>query len=139
MEANRQPMVSTFSRPVNRNQVNRTTPNSRQFPNNSYIPLTQLLPHSPSMKLTKLWQVEMNPWLASSPDFQSFRTDRRSIMHPLCVVELFENSSLRNETVHCLTIFSPRSLVKHKILDTSSDRFTRATKRRWSLSFRFNY
>ena len=111
MKAN-QPVVSTFSRPLNRNQANRTDPNLRQFPNNSYIPFDTTFSPLPTRWNSKLWQsrneslTRFEPWL-------SIVSHRPTIHYtsPLCL-QLFENSSLHHETEHCLTTF-PRSLVKH--------------------------
>lgn len=111
MKAN-QPVVSTFSRPLNRNQANRTDPNLRQFPNNSYIPFDATFSPLPTRWNSKLWQsrneslTRFEPWL-------SIVSHRPTIHYtsPLCL-QLFENSSLHHETEHCLTTF-PRSLVKH--------------------------
>lgn len=55
MKAN-QPVVSTFSMPLNRNQANRTDPNLRQFPNNSYIPFDATFSPLPTRWNSKLWQ-----------------------------------------------------------------------------------
>lgn len=111
MKAN-QPVVSTFSMPLNRNQANRTDPNLRQFPNNSYIPFDATFSPLPTRWNSKLWQsrneslTRFEPWL-------SIVSHRPTIHYtsPLCL-QLFENSSLHHETEHCLTTF-PRSLVKH--------------------------
>lgn len=137
MKAN-QLVVSTFSRPLNRNQVNRTDPNLRQFPNNSLTirisRSTQLFPHSPSMKL----ETSRNESLTRFEPWLSIVSHRPTIHYtsPLCL-KLFENSSLHHETEHYLTTFS-RSLVKHKI-SMLLDRSTHATKWWWLLSFWFNY
>lgn len=123
MKAN-QPVVSTFSRPLNRNQANRTDPNLRQFPNNSYIPFDATFSPLPTRWNSKLWQsrneslTRFEPWL-------SIVSHRPTIHYtsPLCL-QLFENSSLHHETEHCLTTF-PRWNTRetHKII--SLDRSTR--------------
>lgn len=114
MKAN-QPVVSTFSRPLNRNQANRTDPNLRQFPNNSYIPFDATFSPLPfPLDETRNYdKVETNESLTRFEPWLSIVSHRPTIHYtsPLCL-QLFENSSLHHETEHCLTTF-PRSLVKH--------------------------
>lgn len=117
-------MVSTFSRPLKTKWTERipTCDNSLTI---RISRSTQLFPHSPSMN-SKLWQVEMNPWLASSLDFQSFHTDRRSITYIPFVSETFRKlvTSPRNWTLpHDFSKITRET----QNFDASLDRSTRAS------------